>query len=104
MIFIETAVFTRQIAELLDEDHLRELQLQLILNPEAGDVIQGTHGLRKIRIAAKGHGKRGGGRVIYYHFATASQIAFLLAYAKADQEDLDSDQKRALCQIIEKWR
>ena len=104
MIFIETQVFTRQITELLDDDQFRELQEELILNPEAGDLIQGTHGLRKIRVAAKGHGKRGGGRVIYYHFASASQIAFLLVYAKAEREDLTSDQKKALCQIIEKWR
>ncbi|MCY1304939.1 Toxin HigB-2 [compost metagenome] len=73
-------------------------------NPKAGDLIQGTGGLRKIRIAAKGHGKRGGARVIYYHFVSASQIAFLLAYPKGEQEDLTSDQKKVLRQVIEKWR
>ncbi|MDT4857343.1 Toxin HigB-2 [compost metagenome] len=104
MIFIETPVFTRQINELVDDETYRELQQQLIANPEAGDLIQGTGGLRKIRIAAKGHGKRGGARVIYYHFVSASQIAFLLAYPKGEQEDLTSDQKKVLRQVIEKWR
>ncbi|MCY1179849.1 Toxin HigB-2 [compost metagenome] len=104
MIFIETPVFTRQINELVDDETYRELQQQLIANPEAGDLIQGTGGLRKIRIAAKGHGKRGGARVIYYHFVSASQIAFLLAYPKGEQEDLTSDQKKALRQVVEKWR
>ncbi|MDH4558359.1 type II toxin-antitoxin system RelE/ParE family toxin [Pseudomonas sp. BN417] len=104
MIFIETPVFTRQITALLDDDQYKELQLQLIMNPEAGDLIQGTGGLRNIRVAAKGQGKRGGGRVIYYHFVSASQIAFLLAYPKGEQEDLSSDQKKALRQVIENWR
>ncbi|MNN44739.1 Toxin HigB-2 [compost metagenome] len=104
MIFIETSVFTRQINELVDDETYRELQQLLMANPEAGDLIQGTGGLRKIRIAAKGHGKRGGARVIYYHFVSASQIAFLLAYPKGEQEDLTSDQKKVLRQVIEKWR
>jgi hypothetical protein len=65
MIFIETAVFTRRIAELLDEDDYFELQTTLLIDPEAGDLIPGTGGIRKIRIAANGHGKRGGARVIY---------------------------------------
>ncbi|MNZ71529.1 Toxin HigB-2 [compost metagenome] len=104
MIFIETSVFTRQINELVDDETYRELQQLLMANPKAGDLIQGTGGLRKIRIAAKGHGKRGGARVIYYHFVSASQIAFLLAYPKGEQEDLTSDQKKALRQVVEKWR
>lgn len=66
MIFIETPVFTAQIKALVsDEDHAA-LQCELTADPEAGDVIAGTGGLRKIRMAAKGKGKRGGARVIYF--------------------------------------
>jgi len=52
-------------------------------------------------MAAKGHGKRGGARVIYYYFTSASQIALLLAYAKNEAEDLTAAQKKALKQVIE---
>ncbi|MFC4527500.1 hypothetical protein [Dyella halodurans] len=74
MIFIETPVFTRQISALVDDEDYAEFQRDLANDPEAGDVIPGTGGLRKIRMAAKGHGKRGGARVIYYYFASESQI------------------------------
>ena len=104
IIFIETAVFTRQIAALLDDDEYSAFHRALAEDPEAGDVIPGTGGLRKIRMAAKGHGKRGGARVIYYYFTSASQIALLLAYAKNEAEDLTATQKRALKQVIEQWR
>ncbi len=104
MIFIETPVFTRQITALVDDDDYAEFQRELADNPEAGDVVPGTGGLRKIRMAAKGHGKRGGARVIYYYFTSASQIALLLAYAKNEAENLTSVQKKALKQVIELWR
>lgn len=82
MIFIETSVFTRRVKELIDEDAYTALQNVLVVNPSAGDVIEGTGGVRKIRVAAKGHGKRGGARVIYYHFVSASQIVLLMIYPK----------------------
>jgi hypothetical protein len=104
MIFVETSVFTRQIQELASDDEFAAFQIELANNPEAGDVIQGTGGLRKIRMAAKGRGKRGGARVIYYYFTSESEIALLLAYAKNEAEDLTAAQKKLLKQIIEQWR
>ncbi len=74
------------------------------MDPEAGEVIPGTKGLRKIRIAAHGRGKRGGARVIYYRFVDESRIALLLAYAKNVRDDLDADEKKILVKIIENWR
>ena len=70
--FIGTSVFRKcwENAELTDAD-LRDLQRFLLLNPSAGVVIQGTSGLRKLRIAASGRGKRGGARVIYKDFVCA---------------------------------
>lgn len=104
MIFIETPVFTRQITALVDDDDYADFQRELAKDPEAGDVIPGTGGLRKIRMAAKGHGKRGGARVIYYYFTSDAHIALLLAYAKNEAVDLTASQKKALKQVIERWK
>ncbi|GGA39529.1 type II toxin-antitoxin system RelE/ParE family toxin [Dyella nitratireducens] len=104
MIFIETSVFTRQIQELVSDEEYAAFQVELANDPAAGDVIRGTGGLRKIRMAAKGHGKRGGARVIYYYFIGESQIAMLLAYAKNEADDLTAAQKKVLKQIIDQWR
>lgn len=60
MIFIETPIFTRRVKELMDDDDFAVLQKILVCNPSAGEVMEATGGIRKIRIAAKGHGKRGG--------------------------------------------
>ncbi|NWA27704.1 type II toxin-antitoxin system RelE/ParE family toxin [Pseudomonas gingeri] len=104
MIFIETPVFTRRVRELLDDDTYASFQKSLVLAPSSGDVIEGTGGIRKIRVAAKGHGKRGGARVIYYHFVSVSQIALLMIYPKNEQQELAADQRKALKAIIEHWR
>lgn len=104
MVFVETALFTTQIKALLNDDDYEAFQRELAENPEAGDVIKGTGGLRKIRVAAKGHGKSGGARVIYYHFVSASRIALLFAYPKNVQGNLTPAQKAALKKVIEQWR
>lgn len=85
-------------------NRIAQLQSALAENPEVGDLIAGSGGLRKIRIPSKGHGKRGGGRVIYYYFAGTSRIAMLLAYPKNAQDDLTPAQKKILIKIIETWR
>jgi hypothetical protein len=104
MIFIETPIFTRRAKELLDDDAYITLQKLLVSNPSSGDVIEGTGGIRKIRVSAKGHGKRGGARVIYYHFVSVSQIALLMIYPKNEQQDLTADERKALKAVIEQWR
>ncbi|MFH1764265.1 MAG: hypothetical protein ABIF09_08745, partial [Gemmatimonadota bacterium] len=62
----ETSIFTRQVQNLLDRELYRLLQLRLVAEPDAGDLIRGTGGLRKIRWEGAGRGKRGGVRVVYY--------------------------------------
>lgn len=104
MIFIETPVFTKRVRELLDDDAYAVFQRQLAVRPELGDLIEGTGGLRKVRLAVGGRGKRGGARVIYYHFVSASQIALLLIYSKNELAELTSDQRKALRRIVESWR
>ena len=65
MVIIETAIFTRRIQSILTDDEYRFLQAQLVQKPDAGKIIPGSGGLRKLRWSADGHGKRGGIRVIY---------------------------------------
>lgn len=104
MVFIETPVFTAQIVELLSDDDYGALQRDLANHPEAGNIIKGTGGLRKIRVAAKGHGKSGGARVIYYYFVSASRITMIFAYPKSEQGSLTPAQKTVLKKVIETWR
>lgn len=99
--FSETSFFTRQIADLLTDDELNALQWALMANPESGDLIRGSGGLRKLRWAGSGRGKRGGLRVIYYWHVPGSTILFLLAYPKNEQDNLTQAQLRILKSIIE---
>lgn len=82
MIFIESAIFTTDVQRLLSDESYTALQMELAAKPNAGDVIQGTGGLRKIRWTLPGKGKRGGTRVIYYHVAARAQIRLILIYPK----------------------
>jgi hypothetical protein len=100
MIFKETSIFTKLIVELMSDDQYRRLQSALINNPQAGDVIKGSGGLRKIRWGIDGKGKRGGSRVIYYLELSEDTIFMLYAYAKNEQEDLTPEQLKVLKTII----
>ena len=103
MIIVETAAFTKLISQLMDDDQYRELQVLLIENPEIGDLIQGSGGLRKIRWQLTGRGKRGGVRVIYYWAVSADQIRMLYVYSKSDRENLTKNQLKVLRQVAERW-
>lgn len=104
VIFIETPVFTKRCRELLSDEELSSFQMELVADPSTGDVIEGTGGLRKVRVAAKGKGKRGGARVIYFHFVSDSEIALLFIYPKNEDEDLSVSQRKALKKIIDTWK
>lgn len=84
----------------LDDDALRRFQIALMENPEAGDLIPGTNGARKVRFAGKNLGKRGGTRVIYLYLADRSSIALLIAYGKKVQDDLTTEDKRLLKDLV----
>ena len=84
---------------LLDDGDYRQLQVTLALKPGAGDLIWGSGGLRKIRWSVRSRGKSGGIRVIYY-LVDEGEIYFLIAYAKNEQEDLDSGQLRILRNLV----
>ncbi|NQZ30842.1 MAG: type II toxin-antitoxin system RelE/ParE family toxin [Oceanospirillaceae bacterium] len=93
--FIETSIFTKQIQEIATDDELKDLQIELIAQPQKGDIIQGTGGLRKIRMAVNNKGKSGGARVIYF-LATAETIYLVLAYPKSVKDSLTAADKADL--------
>jgi mRNA-degrading endonuclease RelE of RelBE toxin-antitoxin system len=102
MVIIETSIFTRQLQALFTDDEYRKLQNKLVARPDAGDLIPGSGGLRKIRWKRGGRGKRGGTRIIYYWFAHKQTILMLFLYPKSEQDDLTSQQLKTLKQIIER--
>jgi hypothetical protein len=98
MEFIEAPAFTRHLSGYLNDDDYRELQARLAANPELGDLMPGMGGFRKVRWAdaRRGKGRRGGLRVIYYHFKSDSQIWLVTLYDKNEASDLTEREKKAL--------
>ena len=86
----------------LDDNALSALEDTLLLNPEAGDVIEGAGGARKIRIQLAGRGKSGGGRVIYFDIGEV--IYLITAYPKNVREDLTPAQKKRIHELTRKFR
>lgn len=96
-VFVELSTFSRFRADYLDDEGFRGLQDAMMKNPEAGDVIEGTGGLRKLRHGdpRRGKGKRGGLRVIYYWWDGGSQFWLFTLYDKDEMADLSAEEKRA---------
>jgi hypothetical protein len=101
MVIVETRGFTARIVGLLSNEDYRLLQLDLVRAPEAGRVIPGTGGLRKLRWGASGRGKRGGARIIYFWHPKSQSVLMLFAYPKNERSDLTPAQKRALRKVVE---
>lgn len=101
IIFLESKLFERQREQHLDDDEFRALQSALLRNPDAGALIRGTRGLRKLRWGAEGTGKRGGLRVIYYMITAEGRCLFLLVYRKNVQDDLTASQARFLMDLVQ---
>ena len=104
MVFEEFAPFTRRVMDLLDEEDLARVQGLLLVRPDAGKIIPKSGGLRKLRVAAKGHGKRGGARMIYYWVVAHDRILMLDIYAKNEQEDLSAGELKLLRTLIEDYQ
>ena len=104
MVFEEFAPFTRRVMELLDDDDLAKVQGLLLARPDAGKVIPKSGGLRKLRVAAKGRGKRGGARIIYYWVVDRDRILMLDIYAKNEKADLNADELKQLRTLIEDYK
>ena len=101
MVFVELPIFIRCAAGLFSDEDLAELQNTLLENPAAGDLIPGVRGLRKLRVPLPGRGKRGGARVIYYHWVSKEQCYLIYAYAKNVTANLSPDQLRRLADVMQ---
>ena len=99
--FVETKLFTRLAQGYLSEAEYAELQNFLIEHPEAGDIIPGSGGVRKLRWRAKGRGKRGGYRVIYYARLAQGQIWMLTMYPKNVAENITAHLLRQIRKEID---
>ena len=82
MTFVETKLFTELVLDYLSDDEYAAMQQFLVVNPEAGDVIPGSGGVRKLRWGVAGRGKRGGLRVIYFLRLRKDEVWMLTLYAK----------------------
>ena len=103
-LFVELPAFSRFRGDYLDDEGLRTLQNALMENPEAGDVIEGTGGLRKLRHAdpRRGKGKRGGLRVIYFWWEVGRQLWLYTLYDKDEMEDLSTKDKKVLKDMLKR--
>ena len=88
MKYIESPLFSKLIGSYLEDEEYAAFQWELALHPERGDLIPGSGGLRKIRWAAKGKGKRGGTRIIYYYKNKEGKIWLLTIYAKNEADTI----------------
>lgn len=102
VLFVETSIFTKEIERLLPDEEYRMLQTALMLRPDAGQLIRGSGGLRKIQWNLPGKGKRGALRVI--HFGDPpDKIFMLLPYKKNEREDLTPSQLKVLKSLMKEW-
>ena len=101
MIFIEASIFTKLISKYLSDDEYRALQWFLMTIPDAGDIVRGSGGARKIRWKQKGRGKRGGVRIIYYWKKTADEIWLLTIYSKSEKATIPSHILKNIAEEIE---
>ena len=98
--FIETPIFTKTLDRYLGDDEYRELQTHLNERPDSGKVVPGSGGVRKLRWAAKGRGKRGGLRVVYYLRLARGQIWMLTLYGKNVREDIPAHVLKSMKEAI----
>jgi hypothetical protein len=99
--FIETPFFTRAVSNYLSDDEYAVLQEHLDSNPEAGVVVPGSGGVRKLRWSVAGRGKRGGIRVIYYLRRSQEEIWMLTVYGKNVQENIPAHMLKRLKEAID---
>lgn len=98
--FIESSVFQRHRAVYLDDDEYSELQQFMMQSPEAGRLIPGSGGVRKLRWSRPGAGKRGGLRVLYFVRYKPNELWMLTLYAKAELEDIPPRVARKLLEAF----
>lgn len=99
--FIETPFFTKAVLHYLTDDEYGKLQEHLTVNPEAGAIVPGSGGVRKLRWGYGSQGKRGGLRVIYYLRQEQGQIWMLTLYGKSVQENIPANLLKQMKEAID---
>lgn len=101
-LFVELPAFARHRSDYINDEAFRALQNMLMRSPCAGDIIEGTGGLRKLRFAdvGRGKGKRGGLRIIYFWWEAGKQFWLFTIYNKDEMTDLSAQEKKALREMI----
>jgi hypothetical protein len=99
---VETPSFLRQAADVWNDDERTAFIDFIARNPEAGDVIRESGGVRKVRWGRQGTGKRGGVRVIYFFYDRDTPVYLLLVYAKAVRTDLSPEAKKTVKEFAER--
>ncbi len=99
--FIETRLFTQLVQDYLSDEEYRQVQLELIKNPELGAVVRGSGGVRKLRWRAHGRGKRGGYRIIYFIYRAKEVIWMLTIYPKNVRDSIPGHVLKQIRQEIE---
>ena len=103
--FVHTKIFDKKWRDIgYGDDTLLEVQKTICENPQGYPIIQGTGGIRKIRVSADGKGKSGGGRVLYVDFPDKGIVGLIYAYPKSQQEDIDDEERKILKGIVEQIR
>ncbi|MDQ6926426.1 MAG: type II toxin-antitoxin system RelE/ParE family toxin, partial [Candidatus Eremiobacteraeota bacterium] len=97
--FVHLPSYVRSAKGVIGDDEQRALEQMLVDDPTAGAVVAGTGGVRKIRVALQGRGRRGGARVIYVYRAAKGRVYLLLAYAKNQQATITAAEKRIMRQL-----
>jgi hypothetical protein len=101
MQIVRTGLYLRQMKRLgASSTDMGRLEAEIAVNPQAGDVIPGLMGLRKIRFALGNKGKRGGGRAVYFLMVSEDVAVMIFAYAKSAQEDLTTEQRKAALALL----
>lgn len=101
---LETSIFTRRADALLTREERAELIAALARNPQGGDLVPGLGGIRKMRFAAGGQGKRGAFRVIWFVATADMPVMALLLYGKNEQANPTPEQRRAMLAVVERMK
>lgn len=100
MVFVESSLFSKLLGDYLNDDEYRQLQSHLAERPDAGAIIRGSGGVRKVRWRSGGKGKSGGVRVIYYWVTAAQQVFLLTLYGKGEKEDLGAADLKRIVKLL----
>src|SRR4051812_40923632 len=103
--FVESSAFAKRVNQQAAEV-LKEIQMEILKNAEAGRIIQGTGGLRKIRVGdeSRGKGKRGGFRVIYLDLPHVERTHLVALYDKSEKNDISKDEKKILKALVDQLK